>query len=60
MDEKGREAIEQQLRTRINGLVEGALAEARTDKRLSLSEMEDIALAVCAKGGPSSGANAGA
>lgn len=51
MDEKQRQDIEQQLRRRINGLVDEALAEAKKDKPLSLSEIEDIALAVRAKVG---------
>ncbi len=51
MDNKQRQDIEQQLRTRINRLVDEALAEARKDKPLSLSEIEDIALAVRAKVG---------
>ncbi len=51
MDVKQRRAIEQQLRERINRLVGEALAEARQDKPLSLSDIEDIALAVRAKVG---------
>ena len=51
MDDKQRQDIEQELRARINRLVDEALAEARKDKPLSLSNIEDIALAVRAKVG---------
>ncbi len=51
MDDKQRQDIEQQLRTRINRFVDEALAEARQDRPLSLSDIEDIALAVRAKVG---------
>ncbi len=51
MDDKQRQDIEQELRMRITRLVDEALAEARKDTPLSLSEIEDIALAVRAKVG---------
>jgi hypothetical protein len=51
MDEQGRQAIEQELRTRINQMVDEALAEAEQDKPLSMSDIEEIALAVRAKVG---------
>jgi hypothetical protein len=50
MDNKQQD-IEQQLRERINRLIDGALASARQDKALSLSDIEDIALEVRAKVG---------
>lgn len=43
--------IDQQIQARIKGLVEEALASAGQNKRLSLREIEDIALAVRAKVG---------
>ena len=51
MDDKQRQDIEHQLRTRINRLVDEVLGEARKDKPLSLSDIEDLALAVRAKVG---------
>ena len=51
MDDGQIQDIEQQLQARIKGLVEGALASAGKNKALSLSEIEDIALAVRAKVG---------
>lgn len=51
MNDKQRQAIEQELCTRINQVVDEALAQVRQDKPLSLSDIEDIALAVRAKVG---------
>ena len=51
MDNKEQQDIEQQLRERIKRLIDGALARARQDKALSLSDIEDIALEVRAKVG---------
>jgi len=51
MDKQQRQAIEHQLRERISGLIDEALASAKEGKPLSLSEIEDIALAVRAKMG---------
>ncbi len=51
MNDQQRQDIEERLRTRINRLVDEALAEARKDKPLSLSDIEEIALAVRTKVG---------
>ena len=51
MDDGQMQAIEQQLQARIKRIVEDALASTGKNKPLSLSEMEDIALAVRAKVG---------
>jgi hypothetical protein len=51
MDEKTNRAVEEELRERINGLVEEALKSAEKGKALSLREIEDIALAVRGKVG---------
>jgi hypothetical protein len=51
MDDKQRQEVEQQLRVRINRLVDEALEGAKKEKALSLREIEDIALAVRAKVG---------
>jgi DNA-binding transcriptional regulator LsrR (DeoR family) len=49
MKDKQQRDIEQQLRERINRLVDEAIAEAKTDKPLRLRDIEAIALAVRAK-----------
>ncbi len=51
MKDKQRRDIEQQLREGINQLVDEVITEAKQDKPLSLSDIEDIALAVRAKVG---------
>ena len=51
MDKKQIQDMEQELQARIKGLVEEALGRAGKKKALSLSEIEDIALAVRAKVG---------
>lgn len=48
MDDRAMQAIEQGLQGRIKRLVEEALASTGKNKPLSLSEVEAIALAVCA------------